>query len=79
MKRRKHIQQLDSFRLLNIGRYLQKGGVEIRHEPFWYDKEKLPYMKSTQPIFFDEVHIQQVSGPPMNHPTRQRSEERRVG
>ena len=39
--------------------------VEIRHEPSWYDKEQLPSMTSTQLVFFDEVHIQQVSGPPM--------------
>ena len=39
--------------------------VEIRHEPSWYDKEQLPSLKSTQLIFFDEVHIQQVSGPPV--------------
>ena len=39
--------------------------MEIRHEPSWYDKEKLPSMTSTQLIFFNEVHIQQVSGPPV--------------
>ena len=37
--------------------------VEIRHESSWYDKEKLPSLTSTQIDFFDEVHIQQVSGP----------------
>ena len=35
------------------------------HEPSWYDKEQLPSLKSTKLIFFDEVYIQQVSGPPM--------------
>ena len=39
--------------------------VKIRHEPYWYDKEQLPYMKSTQIVFFNEVHIQQVSGWPV--------------
>ena len=39
--------------------------VEIRHEPSWYKKEQLPSLKSNQLIFFGEVHIQQVSGPPV--------------
>ena len=39
--------------------------MEIRHEPSWYDKEKLPYLTSTKLVFFDKFHIQQVSGPPM--------------
>ena len=39
--------------------------MEIRHELSWYDKEHLPYMTSTQLVFLDEVHIQQVSGPPV--------------
>ena len=33
------------------------------HEASWYDKEQLLSLTSTQPVFFDEVHIQQVSGP----------------
>ena len=37
--------------------------MEIRHEPSWYNKEQLPSLTSTQIVFFDEVHIQQVSGP----------------
>ena len=37
--------------------------VEIRNEPSWYKKSKLPYLTSTQLVFFDEFHIQQVSGP----------------
>ena len=41
--------------------------VEIRHESSWYDKEQLPSMTSTQLVFFNEVHVQQVSGP---HVTR---------
>ena len=41
----------------------KKEEVEIRHEPSWYDKAKLPSMTSTQLVLFDEVHIQQVSGP----------------
>ena len=37
--------------------------MEIRHEPSWYNKEQLPYLTSTQIVFFNEVHIQKVSGP----------------
>ena len=37
----------------------------IGHEPSWYDKGKLPSMTSTQLVFLDDVHIQQVSGPPV--------------
>ena len=40
--------------------------MEIRHEPSWYDKEQLTSLKSTQLVFFDEFHIQQVSGPPLS-------------
>ena len=39
--------------------------VVIRHELSLYDKEQLPYLTSTQIVFFGEVHIQQVSGPPV--------------
>ena len=39
--------------------------VEIRHEPSWYNKEKLPSVKATQLVFFDEVHISQASEPPV--------------
>ena len=39
--------------------------VKIRHAQYWYDKEQLPSLTSTQLGFFDYVHIQQVSGPPM--------------
>ena len=39
--------------------------VEIKHEPSWYNKEQLPYLTSTKLVFFDGVHIQQVSVPPM--------------
>ena len=39
--------------------------MEIRHEASWYDKEQLPYLTLTQLVLFDEVHNQQVSGPPM--------------
>ena len=39
--------------------------VEIRHETSWYNKEQFPSLKSTQLVFFDEVHIQQVIGPPV--------------
>ena len=39
--------------------------MEIRHEPSWYDKEQLPSLTSTQVFFFDEIHVQQVCGPPV--------------
>ena len=39
--------------------------VKISHEPSWYDKEQLPFLTYTQIVFFNEVHIQQVSGPPV--------------
>ena len=39
--------------------------VELRHEPSWYNKEQLPSLISTQLFFFNEIHIQQVSGPSM--------------
>ena len=38
--------------------------VEIRHVKSCYDKNQLPSLTSTQIIFFDEVHVKQVSGPP---------------
>ena len=39
--------------------------MEIRHEPSWYEKEQPPSLTSTQLVFFNEVHVQQVSGPPV--------------
>ena len=36
----------------------------MRLVPSWYNKEQLPSLTSTQLVFFGEVHIQQVSGPP---------------
>ena len=39
--------------------------MEIRHEQSWYDKEQLSSMTSTQIFFFNEVHTQQVFGPPV--------------
>ena len=41
--------------------------MEISHETSWYDKEQLPSMTSTHIVFLDEVHIPQVSGPPMTN------------
>ena len=35
------------------------------HEPSWYKKEQLPSTTSTQLVFFYEVHISQVIGPPV--------------
>ena len=45
--------------------YYKRGEVEIRHEPSWYDNEQLPSLTSTQLVFFDEIHVQQVCGPPV--------------
>ena len=39
--------------------------MEIRHEPSWCNKEKLPSLTSTQLVYFDEIHVQQVCGPPL--------------
>ena len=39
--------------------------MEIRHETSWYNKEELPSLTSTQLVFFDEIHIQQMCGPPV--------------
>ena len=38
--------------------------VEIRHVPSCYDKNHIPSLTSTQLVFFDEVHVKQVCGPP---------------
>ena len=38
--------------------------AEIRHVPSCYDKSQLPSLASTQLVFFDEVHVKQVCGPP---------------
>ena len=38
--------------------------VEKSHVLYWYNKEQLPSLASTQLILFDVFHIQQVSGPP---------------
>ena len=38
--------------------------MEIRHAPSCYDKTQLPSLTSTQLVFFDEVHVKQVCGPP---------------
>ena len=35
--------------------YYKREEVEIRHEPYWYDKEELPSLTSTQLVLFDEV------------------------
>ena len=45
--------------------YYKREEVEIRHEPYWYDKEEPPSLTSTQIVFFDEIHIQQMCVPPM--------------
>ena len=38
--------------------------VEIRHVPSCYDKSQIPSLTPTQLVFFDEVHVKQVCGPP---------------
>ena len=45
--------------------------MEIKHKPSWYDKEQLPYLTSTQLVFFDEVHIQKVSGTPVTNKVKE--------
>ena len=38
--------------------------MEITHVPSCYDKYQFPSLTSTQIVLFDEVHVQQVCGPP---------------
>ena len=38
--------------------------MEIRHVPSCYDKSYLTSLISTQLVFFGEVHVKQVCGPP---------------
>ena len=38
--------------------------MEIRHVPPCYDKNQIPSLTPTQLVFFDEVHVKQVSGTP---------------
>ena len=38
--------------------------MDIRHVTSCYDKYRLPSLTSTQLVFFDEVHLKQVCGPP---------------
>ena len=38
--------------------------VETRHVPPCYDKKHISSLTSTQLVFFDKVHVKQVSGPP---------------
>ena len=38
--------------------------MEIRHVPSCYDRNQLLSLKYAQLVFFDEVHVKQVSGPP---------------
>ena len=56
---------MDHFTLSILFVIYKREEAEIRHEPSWYDKEKLPYLTSTQLVFFDDVHTQQVSVPPV--------------
>ena len=45
--------------------------MEIRHVPSCYDKYQLPSLTSTQLVFFDEVHVKQVCGPPSTSPSNE--------
>ena len=45
--------------------FYKREEVEITHKPSWYDKEQLLSLKSTQIVFFDKIHVQQVCGPPV--------------
>ena len=56
---------LTNFALSVLFVYYKREEVEIRHEPSRYDKEQLPSLTSTQVFFFDEIHIQQICGPPV--------------
>ena len=38
--------------------------VETRHVPPCYNKKHISSLTSTQLLFFDKVHVKQVSGPP---------------
>ena len=42
----------------------KRGEAEIRHLPSCYEKNQLPSLTSTQLVFFEEVHVKQVIGPP---------------
>ena len=58
--------------------------MEIRHVPYCYDKKQLPSLAPTQLVFFDEVHVKQVCGPPSTSQVNEcnvlfpRNEERKV-
>ena len=45
--------------------------VDIRHVTSCYDKTQLPSLTSTQHVFFDEVHVKQVCGPPSTSPSNE--------
>ena len=38
--------------------------MEIRHVPYCYEQNQLPLLTSTKIVFFDEVHVKEVSGSP---------------
>ena len=58
--------------------------MEIRHVPSCYEKNHLPSLTSTELVFFEEVHVKQVSGPPTTSRVNEcnvlfpRNEERKV-
>ena len=53
------------FHLLRIVFFYKRDEVELRHELSWYEKEQLPSLTSSQLVFIDEIHIQQVCVPPV--------------
>ena len=65
MQRRKQIQQIDSFHLLHIVHYLQKGRGGNKSWTILV-QQRTTYISDINPYrFCNEVHIQQVSGPPV--------------
>ena len=65
MQRGKHRQQIDSFHLLHIFSYLQMGGGGNKAWTILLQQRTISISDINPNIFFDKVHIQQVSGPHM--------------
>ena len=65
MQRRKKNNNFTNFTFSIFFVIYKREEVEIRHKKSWYDKEQFLYLTSTQIVLFYEVHIQQVSGPPV--------------
>ena len=68
MKRKKDVNEdksLTHFTFSVLFVYYKMEEVEIRPKPSWYYKDQLTSLTSTQLVFFDEIHVQQVCGPPV--------------